>query len=166
MKGGCGCNSGFRSRAGERLEGKGGRTEAVGADLTVIPEVVCVCVCVCVCGTHHDSRGLRTHEGAHNAHVCHGERWSNWTSRTWQRGEAGGGRPGQHAKGRNNWASRRRKHGKACGGRPERNWALRKRKCSETCGRRPERGGECTAKTVKRPPPNQHNPSAPTTGLH
>ena len=38
-----------------------------------------------------------------------GQRWSIWASRTWHRGEAGGGRLGQHAEGRSNWASRTRK---------------------------------------------------------
>ena len=38
----------------------------------------------------------------------------------WQRGEACGGHPGQHAEGWSNWASHTQKRGEARGGRPGR----------------------------------------------
>ena len=48
-------------------------------------------------GGAHATRG--NHEGARKAHVHHAQRWSTWASRTWQRGKAGGGQPGQYARG-------------------------------------------------------------------
>ena len=88
-------------------------------------------------GGAHDTR--RNHGSARNAHVRQVQRWSIWAPRTRQRGEAGGGRPGQHAEGCSTRASRTRKHGEACGGQPE-------------CG------GEWAAKTIKRSP---HQPVQP-----
>ena len=67
------------------------------------------------------------------------KRWGDLASRTWQRGEAGGGRPGQHAEG---WST----------------WASRTRKCGETWSGRPGRGGEWAANTVKRPPQQPAQP--------
>ena len=81
-------------------------------------------------GTHH-TRG--NHQGACNAHVHHAERWSNWASGPWQRGEACGGRLGQNAEGLSNWDS--------C-----------TQRCGETWSGRPGCEGEWAAKTVKRPP--------------
>ena len=82
-------------------------------------------------GGAHDTH--ENHEGACNAHVPRAQRSSNWAPRTRKRGEAGSGRPGQHAEEWSNGASRTRKRGEACGGRPE-------------------RGGEWAAKTIRRPP--------------
>ena len=70
------------------------------------------------------------------------------TSRgTWQRGEAGGGRPGQHVEGWSNWASRMRKRGEACGGRPGRE-------------------GEWSKNRKTIPATTSTTPSVPTTGHH
>ena len=83
-----------------------------------------------------DTRGNQ--KGARNAHVHHAGRWNNWASRTWQRWEAGGRRPGQHAERRSNWASRTR-NGAAWSGQPGRE-------------------GEWAATTVKRPPQQPTQP--------
>ena len=67
-------------------------------------------------GGPHNTR--RNHEGARNAHVHHTQRWSIWSSRTWQSGHAGGGQSGRHTEGWSNWASSTRKCSEACGGQP------------------------------------------------
>ena len=86
------------------------------------------------------TRGTRgNHAGAHNAHVHQVRRRSDWAPRTRQRGEAGGGRPGQHAEGWSNGASRTQKRG-------------------ETWSGRPGREGEWAAKTVQRPPQQPAQP--------
>ena len=81
-----------------------------------------------------DAHATRNQQGTRPAHA-----------RPTEYGSVGGGWPGQCVEKHGTWASCTRKHSKA------------------GCGR-PKDGGVWTAKTVKQPRNNQHNPNTPTIG--
>ena len=87
-------------------------------------------------GTHWSVSSASQGGGGGNAHGHRAEMWSNWASRTRQRGEAVGGRPGQRAEGVEH---------------------LGLTHTETRCGR-PECGGEWAAKTVKRTPQQPAHP--------
>ena len=78
----CGAN-----RAGRRAGARATRINRKGAHATH--------------GGARDARGDRA--GARNAPRPHAQGRCSWASCTWQRGEAGGGRPGQRAEGVEHW---------------------------------------------------------------